>query len=134
MPPVMAQKVKDLAVVLRSTGQFSANEAKARATQDIASQYVAFNNKDTGKLVCLIPKGDYQAIINGPQTNQDLDDALTSLSKDSRSVTYDEYQHKFTAREFGEPHAETFTLEELRNEALWLHDLHKKLEEEEEED
>lgn len=132
MPPVMAQKVKDLAVVLRSTGQFSANEAKARATQDIASQYVAFHNKDSGKLMCLIPKGDYQAIINGPQTNKDLDDAFTALRGDLNLVTYDEYQHKFVARAFGEAHAETFTLEELRNEALFIHKEHEKEEEEEE--
>lgn len=130
MPPVMAQKVKDLAVVLRSTGQFSANEAKARATQDIASQYVAFHNKDTGKLMCLIPKGDYQEIINGPQTNEDLDDAFTVLRGDMQLVTYDEYQHKFIARAFGEARAETFTLEELRNEALWIHNEHEKLDEE----
>lgn len=131
MPPVMAQKVKDLAVALRSTGQFSAKEAKARATQDIASQYVAFHNKDTGKLMCLIPKGDYQAIINGPQTNEDLDDAFTALRGDLNLVTYDEYQHKFIARAFAEAHAETFTLAELRNEALFIHNLHKKLDEEE---
>lgn len=131
MPPVMAQKVKDLAVALRSTGQFSAKEAKARATQDIASQYVAFHNKDTGKLMCLIPKGDYQAIINGPQTNEDLDDAFTALRGDLDLVTYDEYQHKFIARAFAEAHAETFTLAELRNEALFIHNLHKKLDEEE---
>lgn len=130
MPPVMAQKVKDLAVVLRSTGQFSASEAKARATQDIASQYVAFHNKDTGKLMCLIPKGDYQEIINGPQTNKDIDDAFTALRSDMHLVTYDEYQHKFTARDFGEPHAETFTLEELRNEALRINNEHKEQEEE----
>lgn len=130
MPPVMAQKVKDLAIVLRSTGQFSATEAKARATQDIASQYVAFHNEDSGKLMCLIPKGDYQAIINGPQTNQDLDDALTALRSGLNSVTYDEYQHKFTARDFGEAHAETFTLEELRNEALRIHNVHEELKEE----
>lgn len=134
MPPVMAQKVKDLAVVLRSTGQFSANEAKARATQDIASQYVAFHNKDSGKLMCLIPKGDYQAIINGPQTNKDLDDAFTRLRGDLHLVTYDEYQHKFIARDFGEAHAETFTLEELRNEALLIHNEHEKEEEAEEEE
>ena len=133
MPPVMAQKVKDLAIVLRSTGQFSADEAKARATQDIASQYVAFH-RESDKLLCLIPKGDYQAIINGPQTNQDLNDALTALRDGVNSVTYDEYQHKFTARDFGEPHAVTFTLEELRKEALWIHDEHKQLEEEEEEE
>lgn len=131
MPPVMAQKVKDLAVALRSTGQFSAYEAKARATQDIASQYVAFHNKDTGKLMCLIPKGDYQAIINGPQTNKDLDDAFTALGSTSDLVTYDEYQHKFIARAFGEAHAETFTLEELRNEALFIHNEHEKEKEEE---
>lgn len=131
MPPVMAQKVKDLAVALRSTGQFSAKEAKARATQDIASQYVAFHNKDTGNLMCLIPKGDYQAIINGPQTNEDLDDAFTALRGDLNLVTYDEYQHKFIARAFAEAHAETFTLAELRNEALFIHNLHKKLDEEE---
>lgn len=134
MPPVMAQKVKDLAVVLRSTGQFSASEAKARATQDIASQYVAFHNKDTGKLMCLIPKGDYQAIINGPQTNEDLDEAFTELRGDLKLVAYDEYQHKFTARDFGEAHAETFTLEELRNEALRLHNEHKNLDEEDTEE
>ena len=134
MPPVMAQKVKDLAVVLRSTGQFSASEAKARATQDIASQYVAFHNKDTGKFLCLIPKGDYQAIINGPQTNKDLDDAFTALKSDFNLVTYDEYQHKFIARGFGEAHAETFTLEELRKEALWIHNEHTKEEEAEEEE
>lgn len=131
MPPVMAQKVKDLAVALRSTGQFSAKEAKARATQDIASQYVAFHNKDSGNLMCLIPKGDYQAIINGPQTNEDLDDAFTALRGDLNLVTYDEYQHKFIARAFAEAHAETFTLAELRNEALYIHNLHKKLDEEE---
>lgn len=130
MPPVMAQKVKDLAIVLRSTGQFSADEAKARATQDIASQYVAFH-RDSGKLLCLIPKGDYQAIINGPQTNQDLDEALTALRNGVNSVTYDEYQHKFTARDFGEPHAVTFTLEELRNAALEIHNEHQEQEEEE---
>lgn len=133
MPPVMAQKVKDLAVVLRSTGQFSASEAKARATQDIASQYVAFHNKDTGKLMCLIPKGDYQEIINGPQTNKDLDDAFTALRSDMHLVTYDEYQHKFIARDFGEPHAETFTLEELRNEALRIHNEPEELKEDNEE-
>lgn len=133
MPPVMAQKVKDLAVVLRSTGQFSADEAKARATQDIASQYVAFH-KDSGKLLCLIPKGDYQAIINGPQTNKDLDDALTNLRGDTNLVTYDEYKHEFTARAFGEAHAKTFTLEELRNEALWLHNLRQNQEEEDAEE
>lgn len=134
MPPVMAQKVRDLAVVLRSTGQFSADEAKARATQDIASQYVAFHNKDTGKLTCLIPKGDYQAIINGPQTNQDLNDAFTALKGELNLVTYDEYQHKFIARDYAEAHAETFTLEELKNEALYMHNLHAKLNGAQEED
>ena len=133
MPPVMAQKVKDLAVILRSTGQFSAEEAKARATQDIASQYVAFH-RDSGKLLCLIPKSDYQELISGEQTNEDLDDALTALRGDANLVTYDEYQHKFIARAYAEAHAETFTLEELKNEALWLHNYHEKLAEEEEED
>ena len=133
MPAEMAQKVKDLAVSLRATGQFSASEAKARATQDIASQYVAFHNKDTGKLMCLIPKGDYQEIINGPQTNEDLHDAFTVLRGDMHLVTYDEYKHKFIARDYAEPHAKTFTLEELRNEALWLHNHHEQLDEEDEE-
>ena len=131
MPPVMAQKVRDLAVSLRATGQFSAYEAKAKATQDIASQYVAFH-KNSGKLLCLIPKADYQELINGEQTNQDLDDALTALRGDANLVQYDEYQHKFIVRDYGEVNAKVFTLSDLKNEALWIHNYHEKLDEEEE--
>ena len=127
----MASKVSDLAVALRSTGQFSAEEAKAKATQDIASQYVAFHNKDTGNLLCLIPKSDYQELINGEQTNEDLDDALTSLRDGASQVQYDENQHKFIVRDYGEVNAKVFTLSELKNEALWIHNEHKKLDEEE---
>ena len=133
MPPVMAQKVRDLAVALRATGQFSAYEAKAKATQDIASQYVAFH-RDSGKLLCLIPKSDYQELISGEQTNKDLDDALTALRGDANQVQYDEYQHKFIVRDYGEVNAKAFTLSELKNEALWIHNYHEKLDEEEEED
>ena len=131
MPPEMASKVSDLAVALRSTGQFSAEEAKAKATQDIASQYVAFHNKDTGNLLCLIPKADYQELINGEQTNEDLDDAMTALRDGASQVQYDENQHKFIVRNYGEVNAKVFTLSELKNEALWIHNEHKKLDEEE---
>ena len=130
MPPEMSQKVRDLAVSLRATGQFSASEAKAKATQDIASQYVAFH-RDSGKLLCLIPKSDYQELISGEQTNEDLDGALTALRGDASQVQYDEYQHKFIVRDYGEVNAKVFTLSDLKNEALWLHNYHEKLDEEE---
>ena len=128
----MAQKVRDLAVSLRATGQFSAYEAKAKATQDIASQYVAFH-RDSGKLLCLIPKSDYQELISGEQTNKDLDDALTTLRGEANQVQYDEYQQKFIVRDYGEVNAKVFTLSDLKNEALWLHNYHEKLDAEEEE-
>ena len=134
MPPLMAQKVRDLAVSLRATGQFSAYEAKAKATQDVASQYVAFHNKDSGKLLCLIPKSDYQELISGEQTNEDLNDALTSLRDGASQVQYDEYQHKFIVRDYGEVNAKVFTLSDLKKEALGLHNYHKELAEEEEKD
>lgn len=135
MPPIMAQKVRDLAVSLRATGHFSAYEAKAKATQDIASQYVAFHaasDKGSSKLLCLIPKSDYQELISGEQTNEDLNDAMTALRDGTSQVQYDEYQHKFIVRDYGEVNAKVFTLSDLKNEALWLHNYHQKLDEEEE--
>ena len=102
--------------------------------QDIASQYVAFNNKESGKLLCLIPKSDYQELINGEQTNEDLNDALTSLRDGASQVQYDEYQHKFIVRDYGEVNAKVFTLSDLKKEALWLHNYHAELAEEEKDD
>ena len=76
-------------------------------------------------------KSDYQELINGEQTNEDLDDALTSLRDGASQVQYDENQHKFIVRDYGEVNAKVFTLSELKNEALWIHNANKKLDEEE---